>query len=422
MSRHITAALVICFCGSGFEALAQAGTSLRFFGTGSGDIDRVKIPIDDPATNLPGPPCDVGATDFTIEWWMRALAAQNPAPPVTCGFNINWIFGHVVFDRDRFGLDRKFGVSICGRRVVFGVSGNGTGDWTFCGTTDVLDDRWHHVVVQRRRSDGQVWIFVDGNQEVTADGPDGDISYPDDATPAAPNDPFIVLGAEKHDAGSPTYPSYSGYLDELRISTVLRYTGSFTAPVEPFVADAATAALYHFNEGLGTAIHDTSGRQGGPSHGVRRVGGPQLGPLWSTLTPFGAGPGSLTTYGAGTSGTGGFVPLVLTSGRVALGYTVALDVVDGLGGALGVVLVGATGRASIPVLGGTLLIQLPLYSFASFTLVGSPAAGIGAMPVPLAIPNDPSLNGALVNFQGFLVDGGAARGISMTNAVEILIR
>ena len=53
-------------------AYGQAnGYSLRFFGNGSNDIDRVKIPIDDPATALPGPPIDVGAADFTIEWWMK---------------------------------------------------------------------------------------------------------------------------------------------------------------------------------------------------------------------------------------------------------------------------------------------------------------------------------------------------------------
>jgi hypothetical protein len=49
-----------------------AGASLRFHGHGVGDIDRVKIRIDDPATGLPGPPADVGATDFTLEFWMKA--------------------------------------------------------------------------------------------------------------------------------------------------------------------------------------------------------------------------------------------------------------------------------------------------------------------------------------------------------------
>ncbi|MEW6569468.1 MAG: M23 family metallopeptidase, partial [Chloroflexota bacterium] len=45
--------------------------SLRFYGNGYGDLDRVKILIDAPAR-----PADVGATDFTLEWWMKAFAAD----------------------------------------------------------------------------------------------------------------------------------------------------------------------------------------------------------------------------------------------------------------------------------------------------------------------------------------------------------
>ena len=96
---------------------------------------------------------------------------------------------------------------------------------------------------------------------------------------------FLVLGAEKHDAG-PAYPSYSGWLDDLRLSGVLRYAASFTPPAVPFVPDASTRALYAFDEGAGDAVHDASGASGGPSHGERRFGGSPAGPEWSTLTPF----------------------------------------------------------------------------------------------------------------------------------------
>lgn len=63
---------------------------------------------------------------------------------------------------------------------------------------------------------------------------------------------------------------YAGWLDELRLSTVLRYTANFTPPAAPFTPDAATAALYHFDEGSGTAILDGSGAPGGPSPPARR--------------------------------------------------------------------------------------------------------------------------------------------------------
>lgn len=272
---------------------AGAGHSLRFFGNGVGDIDRVKIAVDAPPPDTaPGPPADVGAQDFTIELWLRANAADNDAGPVDCGANLAWINGNIVVDRDRYNQDRKFGVSVAGGSIVFGVSGDGTGDSTICGLSDVLDDEWHHVAVARRRSDGRMWLFVDGQLEAEEDGPDGDVSYPDDGVPGdfcggacTASDPFLVLAAEKHDAGA-AYPSFSGFLDELRLSRVLRYTSSFSPVASPFEPDADTVALYHFDEGIGSVVTDSSGFPGGPSDGVRNVGGTPEGPQWSTETPF----------------------------------------------------------------------------------------------------------------------------------------
>ena len=183
-----------------------------------------------------------------------------------------------------------------GGRLAFGVSGGGTGDLTICGTTNVLDDQWHHIAVQRRRSDGWMWLYVDGTLEAQANGPDGDISYPDNGVPGnfcgpggnqpcTNSDPYLVIGAEKHDAG-PQFPSYSGLIDEVRLSSILRYTSNFIRPSQPFLPDANTVALYNFDEGQGDIITDSSGAVGGPSNGVRRFGGSPAGPEWVTQTPF----------------------------------------------------------------------------------------------------------------------------------------
>lgn len=316
--------------------------SLRFFGNGvtAPDLDRVKVQLDDPATTVPGPPADVGASDFTIEFWMKASAAENTAPAVSCGANVNWIYGNIVVDRDRFGQDRKFGLSIAGGRLVFGVSGEGTGDRTICGTDVVLDGLWHHVALQRRRSDGALSLYVDGALDAQGDGPDGDVSYPDDGVPCATccgggdcdnSDPFLVFGAEKHDAGS-AYPSYSGWLDELRVSTVGRYTATFAPPTAAFLPDASTVALYHFDEGAGDVVGDSSGAVGGPSDGERRYGGTPPGPDWSTDTPHGA-PGD--TDGDGTPDTTDPCTVRLVGGqttdRARLGFTR----LDALGGSRG---------------------------------------------------------------------------------------
>ncbi len=283
------------FAASLATSAAHAG-SLRFFGTGSGDIDRVKIRIDPP-----GPPADVGGTDFTIEFWLKAAPGSNPAGAISCGANINWINGNIVFDRDRYDQNRAFGISLGAGRVAFGA--RTSSDRTICGTKDLRDGAWHHVAVQRQRSNGALSIYVDGVLEATGVTPNNeDISYPDNAVPTSncgfdgnqpctESDPFIVLGAEKHDAGA-AYPSFNGWLDELRISRTLRYAAAFTPPQSPFTADAQTAALYHFDEGNGTALLDFA--TGGASPGVLRVGGNPSGPQWSADTPFGASPAAGT--------------------------------------------------------------------------------------------------------------------------------
>ncbi|MGD8732724.1 MAG: metallophosphoesterase, partial [Anaerolineales bacterium] len=270
------------------------GFSLRFDGVYNDTENRVRIEIDDPNNNDPGPPVDIGATDFTIEWWLKATPGENIAPAVTCGENQDWLLGNVILDRDRFEQDRKYGVSMSDGKIIFGVSGDGTGDLTICGTTDIADGDWHHVAVQRQYSDGYLWLFVNGVLEAEADGPDGDISYPDDYDPpstcgpsetsdCANFDPILMIGAEKHRQAEIS-PSFNGWLDEFRFSNVLRYSDNFSPPADPFTTDADTVGLYKLNEGYGNLVRETSGASGGPSDGERIYGGEINGPEWSLDT------------------------------------------------------------------------------------------------------------------------------------------
>ncbi len=261
---------------------ARGGFSLRFNGTGSGDVDRVKIPLDGPAR-----PVDV-AGNFTIEWWMKT-AGGNTSGSCSPGGD-GWINGNIIVDRDVFGAGDfgDFGVSLFGTggRLAFGVAQSGNGN-TICGNTNVADGAWHHVAVVR--SGTTLRLFVDGVLDASGNGPSGDVSYRDGRATSFPSsDPFIVLGAEKHDAGA-AFPSYHGWFDELRVSTVARYTAGFTPPSVPFITDPQTAALYHFDEGNGIAVLDTSLAIGGPSNGTRSVGGSAAWPQWSTDTPFASG-------------------------------------------------------------------------------------------------------------------------------------
>ena len=259
-------------------AVQAGGSSLHFFGNGTGDIDRVKIALTSPR------PVDVGG-DFTLEFWMKANAADN-APGACVEGGSNWTNGAVLFDRDVLGNGDfgEYGVSLFSNgRLAFGVDRMGTGN-TICGTASVANGAWHHVAVTRNGTSGVLSLFVDGALQRSSSGPIGDISYRDAHVGVAAQDPFLVIGARKQYTAQAA--SYEGFIDEVRLSTILRYGGSFTPPTAAFATDPATAALYHFDEDNGNVVIDSALAIGGPSNGVRKFGGNPPGPHWSTDRPF----------------------------------------------------------------------------------------------------------------------------------------
>lgn len=272
--------LILLFLSTSYFYISAQDYSLRFHGHNYGDLDRVKISID-----APHRPVDVG-NDFTIEFWMKAYPGDNSAS--SCGPH-DWYFGNVVIDRDVFGNGDygDYGIVICNRRIVVGVQRMSNSNSGVTGNTIVDDGQWHHIAVTRNSSTGGVALFVDGvlDAEQTNGPSTGNVSYRDGRPTSYPNsDPYLVFAAEKHDYSGSLY--YKGWLDEIRISNIRRYTSNFTPPVAPFSTDANTVGLYHFNEGTGTVINDSSGASGGPSNGVLNVGGTPPGPVWSRESPF----------------------------------------------------------------------------------------------------------------------------------------
>jgi hypothetical protein len=132
--------------------------------------------------------------------------------------------------------------------------------------------------------------------------------------------------------------------------------------------------------------------------------------------PFG-----FQSYGTGTIGSGNLIPSMSGAGLAVHGLPISLDVSDGLGGAVGILHFGLDGQASIPALGGTLLVAPPLVS-AVIGLGGAAGQpGAGTVSFPLGIPNNPNLVGIRLNFQSLFLDEGAPAGVSMTNGLELWI-
>ncbi|MCX7839681.1 MAG: LamG domain-containing protein, partial [Anaerolineae bacterium] len=207
------------------SSLATSGYALQFYGNGRDDIDRVKIRID-PHVNA-----DVSG-DFTIEFWMKTTATGGTCSPSNT-IGDGWINGRIIVDRDVYGGGDygDYGISLAAGRICFGVARDASSSGaTIYGSTSVNNGQWRHIAVTRNASTGQLRLFVDGQLDASGTGPIGDISYRNGRATSYPNsDPFLVFGAEKHDAGS-AYPSYIGLLDDVRISNVVRYTTNFSRP------------------------------------------------------------------------------------------------------------------------------------------------------------------------------------------------
>lgn len=286
--------LLLVFLGPVLLRAQGSQYALRFYGTGVGPPglqDRVLLPVDDNVAGSAGnTPIDLGAGSFTLDFWLRGTLADNTAASGGGDVetdDINWIYGNIVLDRDIWcgeGHQRKYGVSLAGGLVRFGTSPGATlSDFenTIEGNINVLDGVWHHVAVVRDVSTGTKHIYVDGVLDFSSSAgvSQADLSYPDEGIPVTPGvcDPgqltpygwYLVIAAEKHDAGE-EFPSFNGFFDELRL-----WNRALSASEIAMNRDVVVAAntpglvgLYRFEEGVGTAVGDSS-VAGGPEGELR---------------------------------------------------------------------------------------------------------------------------------------------------------
>ena len=274
---------LLCLALTTANVLAQ-GHCLRFYGTGTGDIDRLKIPVQpDNPLNLAG--------SFTIEFWMRTAPADNAPVFGDPTSEDGWTLGHIIVDRDVFGTDvPDYGISLFNGGISFGVRTNAGQRTIYSSDLALEDNTWHHIAAVRDTAAAQLRLYVNGTLRATANSaPAGSVAYPPLRPPSPwPNDAFIVIAAEKHDYDPPNYPSYAGQLDEIRFSNAVRYTTDFFPRMHPHLSDASTVGLFHLDEnGPSTPADYTVLNTAGLPNATRRVGGlsPFIGPVYLTDTP-----------------------------------------------------------------------------------------------------------------------------------------
>lgn len=120
------------------------------------------------------------------------------------------------------------------------------------------------------------------------------------------------------------------------------------------------------------------------------------------------------SYGVGTAGTGGAVPVLSAPTPPYIGGTFTYAVSNALPSTVGLFLLGTTPTA-LPILGITLLVHPSSWVITpSFFLSGS---GTAAMPV--AIPNNITLLSLTLCNQGVIVDAGGPSGFSATQGLRL---
>lgn len=164
-----------------------------------------------------------GTGDFTIEFWYypNVVNTQQSAlgfrPGATAG-------AYIVI---------ALNVSVVGTAVFY--TQNATRITT--AANSLVANTWNNISLVR--SSGNTKFYVNGTQSGN--------TYVDTNSYLAPR---FILAAD--DYGTPGGAPLNGYLDELRISNVARYTGNYTVATEPFIDDNNTLLLYHFDQANGS--------------------------------------------------------------------------------------------------------------------------------------------------------------------------
>ena len=171
-----------------------------------------------------------GTGDFTIECWFRTTAKTNEFPTMisncpsasplfTSGANV-W----ELMDRHN-----SYPTKLAFWTTAYFFSGGN--DAILVSATSISNGVWNHVAITRN---GNLWtMWLNGASEATRTSS----TTLDGGTARA-------LGIGKGDSAKQT--NYDGYIDEVRLSNICRYTTAFTPNANgPFINDPNTVLLFH---------------------------------------------------------------------------------------------------------------------------------------------------------------------------------
>jgi hypothetical protein len=211
--------------------------------------------------------------------------------------------------------------------------------------------------------------------------------------------PDIAVGASQQFQPGPGYATLYSGADG---SVLRRWVGDSVGDSFGHAVDAAGDVDGNgFNDLIvGAPYDDTAGLDAG------------------TATIFGGCPGVIEAYGQGCPGAGGFIPQLALGGCPTPGGSVSLDIEEGAGGSLALVLVGLAPASVVLASGCPLLVGSLLPVMPTFPLGGS---GPGQGSVHLNAPLPASTPAVELSLQAFVLDPTVPAGYAATNGVRLVI-
>jgi len=176
--------------------------------------------------------------DFTLEAWIKTTTSLSG--------NQFWQ-GIGLFHADVQGGNNDFGAAIINDGFAFGMGlGPGLEDVMMQSTTTVTNGEWMHVAVTRKKSTGEVQLFVNGNME-------GSQAYAQVSSLSAATN--MTIGGNTIDGHY-----FNGDLDEVRIWNVVRSPADIMSNMYKKLAgnEAGLVGYYKFDDTSTTTATDTS--------------------------------------------------------------------------------------------------------------------------------------------------------------------
>ena len=182
--------------------------------------------------------------DFTGAWTIEGWFYLDTMPAGT-GTNGSALFSHTDasgYGTKSWGLNLELAggngsfVWYNNSNTSYNYNNDGVGVGTI--TTSTISDNWAHIALVREPSNGSLHLYVNGTEssETSSD------QVIDNDIPAFEDSYKFIFGFIRFNSSNSA--SFDGFFDDVRISTIARYTSNFTPPTSALPISGTSGTVY----------------------------------------------------------------------------------------------------------------------------------------------------------------------------------